>query len=146
MKAADKAAKLLSQASITINGKNPWDPQICNEKVYDRIFAGGTLAAGESYMDGWWEVNDLSEFFFRLFQNGAATKLLGIGIAFQILKSKLRNLQSQRRAFEVGKKHYDAGNDLYQQMLGERMIYSCGYWENATTLDEAQKSKLELIC
>jgi cyclopropane-fatty-acyl-phospholipid synthase len=31
-------------------------------------------------------------------------------------------------------------------MLDTRMVYSCGYWKNATTLDAAQEAKLDLIC
>jgi cyclopropane-fatty-acyl-phospholipid synthase len=31
-------------------------------------------------------------------------------------------------------------------MLDQRMVYSCGYWKDATTLDEAQEAKLDLIC
>ncbi len=56
--------------------------------------------------------------------------------------AKVVNLQNPRRAFAVGKKHYDIGNDLYRKMLDRRMIYSCGYWRNAKNLDEAQEAKL----
>ena len=42
--------------------------------------------------------------------------------------------------------HYDIGNDLYERMLDKRMIYSCGYWREATDLDSAQEAKLDLIC
>src|SRR5207245_11000450 len=56
------------------------------------------------------------------------------------------NLQSRRRAFKVGEKHYDLGNDLYREMLDRRMIYSCAYWKNARNLEEAQEAKLELVC
>ena len=62
------------------------------------------------------------------------------------LKSKLFNLQSKARAFEVGEKHYDIGNDLYRAMLDKRMTYTCGYWKNAKTLDKAQEDKLDLVC
>jgi len=31
-------------------------------------------------------------------------------------------------------------------MLDSGMTYTCGYWQNATTLDEAQEAKLDLIC
>ena len=146
MRAKGKVAELLAQAGLELNGKNPWDPQIHNERLYDRVFKGGSLALGESYMDGWWGADDLSGFFYRLFHKGAPTRLLGIGIIAQVIKSKLFNLQRGGRAFEVGEKHYDIGNDLYQKMLGERMIYSCGYWRNARNLGEAQENKLDLIC
>jgi cyclopropane-fatty-acyl-phospholipid synthase len=63
-----------------------------------------------------------------------------------LLKSRLFNLQSPTRAFEVGEYHYDLGNDLYRAMLDRRMNYTCGYWKNATDLDEAQEAKLDLVC
>lgn len=31
-------------------------------------------------------------------------------------------------------------------MLDSRMIYSCGYWKGANTLEEAQTAKLNLVC
>jgi cyclopropane-fatty-acyl-phospholipid synthase len=62
------------------------------------------------------------------------------------LKSRMINMQSRHKAYEVGQKHYDLGNDLYEIMLDKRMNYTCGYWKNAGSLDEAQEAKLELIC
>jgi cyclopropane-fatty-acyl-phospholipid synthase len=56
------------------------------------------------------------------------------------------NRQSKKRAFEVGEKHYDAGNDLYKRMLDKRLVYTCGYWARARTLDDAQEAKLDLVC
>jgi len=55
-------------------------------------------------------------------------------------------MQSRRRAFIIGEKHYDLGNDLFQRMLDKRMNYSCAYWKDANSLDEAQENKLDLIC
>lgn len=62
------------------------------------------------------------------------------------MRAKLINLQDRAGAYEVGRRHYDIGNDLYQRMLDKRMLYSCGYWKDATTLDEAQEAKLDLVC
>jgi cyclopropane-fatty-acyl-phospholipid synthase len=55
-------------------------------------------------------------------------------------------MQSRSKAFVIGERHYDLGNDLYQAMLDKRLNYTCGYWKEATTLDEAQEAKLELVC
>ena len=63
----------------------------------------------------------------------------------RVAQAKVINLQSRRRAFQIGERHYDIGNDLYRRMLDSRMIYSCGYWRNADTLDAAQEAKLDLI-
>lgn len=45
----------------------------------------------------------------------------------------------------MGERHYELGLDLFKAMLGERMMYSCAYWKDAETLDEAQDRKLDLI-
>jgi len=63
-----------------------------------------------------------------------------------MLKAKLINEQTKERSLIVGEQHYDLGNDLYELMLDNYMIYSCGYWKNATNLNEAQEAKLDLIC
>ncbi|MFA7309461.1 MAG: cyclopropane fatty acyl phospholipid synthase [Candidatus Paceibacterota bacterium] len=150
MGAKAKAVELLAEAGLRINGGNPWDPKVHDERLYDRIFSGGTLALGESYMDGWWDTDDLSGFVSRLFHRGAATKLLGMGMATQVLKSKLLNLQNRDRAKRMGEYVYDAGNDLFEKVLGPSMAYTCGYWSSpvseVTTLDEAQEAKFDLIC
>ncbi|MFD4602108.1 class I SAM-dependent methyltransferase [Streptomyces sp. NPDC058464] len=42
--------------------------------------------------------------------------------------------------------HYDVGNDFYELVLGPSMVYSCAYWEDDGSLEEAQRDKLELVC
>ncbi len=68
------------------------------------------------------------------------------GMWFQLLTTKLFNRQTKSRAFIVGKRHYDLGNDLYQAMLDKRLNYTCAYWKNADNLDDAQEAKLDLVC
>merc|ERR1719195_565476 len=55
-------------------------------------------------------------------------------------------MQTRERSSRVTKMHYDAGNDLYEVMLGKTMSYTCGYWTSgAETLEEAQTAKFNLI-
>merc|ERR1719436_1917359 len=61
------------------------------------------------------------------------------------LSARLFNQQTRERSTRVTKQHYDAGNDLYERMLGPSMSYTCAYWKNATTLDQAQVNKFDLI-
>ena len=63
-----------------------------------------------------------------------------------ILRQLLLNPQAPVRAFHVGERHYDIGNDVFEAMLDPTMSYSCGYWANADNLADAQRHKLELIC
>lgn len=61
--------KLLSLAGIKINGDNPWDIRVHNEKFYQRVLTQGSLGLGESYMDGWWDCEKLDEFFYRVLRS-----------------------------------------------------------------------------
>jgi len=139
--------ELLDLAGIKINGPNPYDPQIHDERFYNRVLSQTALGLGESYMDGWWDCEALDEFFTRALRARLDDSVKGnIKIWWHALRSRLFNLQAVHRAHQVGKKHYDVGNDLYQRMLDKRLNYNCGYWKNAKTLDEAQEAKLELVC
>src|SRR5204862_8262996 len=43
--------------------------------------------------------------------------------------------------------HYDAGNEFFALFLDDSMTYSCAVFSGgATTLEEAQEAKLELVC
>ncbi|SCE31471.1 cyclopropane-fatty-acyl-phospholipid synthase family protein [Streptomyces sp. DvalAA-19] len=55
-------------------------------------------------------------------------------------------LHTKRRDKEAISHHYDVGNDFYALVLGPSMVYSCAYWEDGGTLEEAQRDKLDLVC
>jgi len=139
--------RMLGPAGVAINGNNPWDIEVHDDRFFQRAITEGELGLGESYMDGWWDVLQLDEFINRVLRARLDEKsrhslsiLLSVGLA------RVVNLQSRRRAFIIGERHYDLGNELFIHMLDKRMNYSCAYWENANTLDEAQEKKLDLIC
>lgn len=139
--------EIFALAGIQVNGSNPWDIQILNEDFFERAITGGELGVGESYMDAWWNVKNLDEFMYRILRAQLNEKIQRkYLILLQLFTVRLFYLGSRRKAFHIGEKHYDLGNDLFQHMLDKRMNYSCAYWKNATTLDEAQENKLDLIC
>ena len=141
-----RARDLLAQAGVAIDGPDPTDLRVHNEGFYARVFAHGTLGLGESYMDGWWDAADLAGFFTRVLRANLDDALTTIDTLLAHLKARLINVQRGAHAWEVGKRHYDLGNDLFAAMLGKRLVYSCGYWARAQDLDEAQEDKLDLIC
>lgn len=142
------AENILAEADVKIGGGRPWDMQVHNEGTFNRIFRYGTLGVGESYVDGWWDVPQLDQFFAKVLSARLDKKIsFSWPLLWSILKARLFNLQSSARAREVGEKHYDLGNDLYEAMLDPRMVYTCGYWkEDVHTLPEAQEAKLDLVC
>ncbi|MEU6879243.1 cyclopropane-fatty-acyl-phospholipid synthase family protein [Streptomyces sp. NPDC046712] len=52
---------------------------------------------------------------------------------------------SKRRDKQAISHHYDVGNDFYELVLGPSMVYSCAYWTEGGTLEDAQRDKLDLI-
>jgi cyclopropane-fatty-acyl-phospholipid synthase len=141
------ANEMLTRAGITINGSHPFDIQVKHPNFFKRVLQEGSLGLGESYMDGWWDCERLDIFFSKVIRAGLESQLPHhLKDTLRIAASRLINLQSKKRAWIVGKEHYDLGNDLFSRMLDEHMQYSCGYWKDATTLGEAQTAKLKMIC
>jgi len=142
----DFLQSLLDEADVRLGGDRPWDIQVHDPRLYARLLSGGSMALGESYMDGWWDAEQLDETFNRILRSKLQRKVRSIRTVPHVLHAALTNRSRKSRAFKIGEHHYDLGNDLYEAMLDKRMIYSCAYWKNAATLDEAQEAKLDLIC
>ncbi len=141
-----KVEEALSSADVQLNGSRPWDLQVHNDKLYSRVLSKGSLGLGEAYMEGWWDSPALDQFFFRVLRSQVDSKFKPVQELTCNIRARLQNLQSRQRAFEVALRHYDIGNDLYEKMLDQRMIYSCAYWRDSDNLDEAQEAKLDLVC
>lgn len=140
-------SELLGRAGITINGPAPADIQVKNPRFFKRVLQEGSLGLGESYMNDWWECDRLDIFFNNVLRAGLENQLPHhLKDTLRIAGARLFNLQSKRRAWIVGKEHYDLGNDLFSRMLDPQMQYSCAYWKDASTLEDAQLAKLKLIC
>ena len=140
--------EILAQVDLELDGPKPIDPQIKDERFFQRLLAEGSLGLGESYMDGWWDVEELDGFFDRLLRARLEHKhpLLTAGRIAQVATAKLLNMQDRRRCKRVVVDHYDLDNELYEKMLDRRMQYTCAYWPKAKNLDEAQEHKLQQIC
>ena len=141
-----KIEALLGKADIRINSDRAWDIQVHNPDLFGRIIGQGSLGLGESYMEAWWDCEQLDEFFYRLLDANLSSQVTTLRDKLFYVYAHLANRQKGKRAFEVGSTHYDVGNDLYERMLDKRMIYTCGYWQDADDLDTAQEHKLELVC
>lgn len=140
-----KVQSMLASADVNIDGNRPWDVQVHNPAIYERVVEQGMLGVGEGYMDGWWDCDQLDEMICRAFKTGFHKEIRPLRYFLFTLEARLRNLQNRARAYQVGQDHYDLGDDLYEAMLDSRMQYSCAYWKDADDLDSAQQNKLDLI-
>ncbi|HEY9844237.1 MAG TPA: cyclopropane fatty acyl phospholipid synthase, partial [Candidatus Obscuribacterales bacterium] len=134
------------------DGPEPHDPQIHDERAYQRMLLEGTLGLGETYMDGWWDCEQPDAFVCKVLQAMHADDAIKLKSNFSLASIPMfvanlsRNLQTHSRAKIVNAFHYDLDNDLFQRMLDPRMVYTCAYWEQAQTLAAAQEAKLDLVC
>ena len=140
--AAKKVTEIFALAGIGIGGPRPWDLQVYDERFYQRLLSDGSLASGESYMDGWWGAEALDEFCTRVHGANLAAKVGEWETIWFALKGRIFNRQTKSRSAQVAREHYDLGNDIYKAMLDRRMQYTCGYWKDATTLDQLRKTSL----
>ena len=147
MKSREFIEKILNFADIKVNGDRPFDIQVKNDKFYDRVMAKGTLGFGESYMDGWWECEQLDEMISRVLKSQNSNVIFkNLTNVFHILRSKILNLQTELKSKKVAREHYDLGNDMYMAFLDPYNQYTCGYFKATKDLNVAQEQKLDLIC
>ena len=147
--------RLLAEADIAIDGSRSWDIEVHNERFFSRVLAGGTLALGESYMDGWWDCPALASLIAAAIDEMCA-RAIGARLdqrfarnfsnLLALLGSLLSNQQTRRRARKVGRTHYDLGNEFFEAMLDPNMQYSCAHFAADDDLAAAQRRKLETIC
>ncbi|OGT63754.1 MAG: cyclopropane-fatty-acyl-phospholipid synthase [Gammaproteobacteria bacterium RIFCSPHIGHO2_12_FULL_45_12] len=141
-----RGVQLLNAAGVQVDGDNPWDIQIHNQAFYQRVLNQGALGLGEAYMDHWWDCQRLDQFIEQVISADLEAKVqVTLWMRLKLMLYQIVNYQNQRRAFQVGEKHYDIGNHLFECMLDSRMNYTCGYWKTARDLEQAQLDKLELV-
>ncbi|QBR83186.1 cyclopropane fatty acyl phospholipid synthase [Legionella israelensis] len=138
---------MLEHAGITINGNQPWDIQVHDENVYRRVLRQGELGLGEAYMENGWDCERLDVLITRLLEAKLDEKIkIPWHFFISYSMARLINFQGKTQSKQAIHHHYDLGNSLFKAMLDEKMMYSCAYFRNVSTLDEAQTAKLELVC
>jgi cyclopropane-fatty-acyl-phospholipid synthase len=136
-------------ADVRFNGNRPWDPQVHHPRLYGALLRHGSLALGDGYVRGDWDCDQIDGMICRLLQARANRPLSHRARLRETAgrwREALHNPQSPRRAYRVGRTHYDIDPRVYAAMLDPAMAYSCGYWRQANDLATAQDHKLRLVC
>ena len=153
LKVPNPIASFTEAAGIGFDGDQPWDIQVLDSRLFSDLMRRGSLALGEGYVNGLWDCQRLDQLFTRLLTpNTAIDVMQGFdplahlrSIVFS-LGERLLNWQTHLRAHQVARRHYDIDPRVYAAMLDSRRIYSCAYWRQASSLEQAQEHKLKLIC
>jgi cyclopropane-fatty-acyl-phospholipid synthase len=132
-------------------GGPPIKLEVLNPTFWPAVAFGGSVGAGEAYMDSAWRCDDLTGLMGLLLRNRRIADDLEGGLAR--LSAPLRGLLHRlRRNTRAGSRrniaaHYDLGNDFYRLWLDETLMYSCALFERpGMTLAKASRAKLERIC
>lgn len=125
--------------------------QVHSPKFYRRLVTGGALGAAESYLDGEWESEELTDLFRVLLQNEHVLRRfqtpLSILSRFGNQIRHLRNRNSRAGSRRNIHEHYDLGNSFFSLFLDPTMMYSSGiFTEEQTTLEEASLEKVDRVC
>lgn len=145
-KAESLIREILSHADVEVNGERPWDITVHNTRLYQRLLREGVMGLGESYMDEWWDCEDLEQFIVKVLKADLEHVIHPLKLLLPVLRAKLINVQSKKRAAKDVNSHYGLGDVLFRNMLGESMAYTCGYWKDVDNLDDSQEAKFDLIC
>ena len=137
---------IVAQADIGVDGARDWDMHVHEEAFYKRVVTGGSLALGESFMDGWWTCKALDQFCDRMFRGRLNQQIIPFSAKFAIARSKIFNLQSKLRARDVIDTHYQLSPALFMSFLDPYNQYTRGYFKGTEDLNQAQENKLDLIC
>ncbi|WP_102798260.1 SAM-dependent methyltransferase [Bowmanella denitrificans] len=152
-----KGQLVLKEHGVLIDkfGKDTQGPHaevdVLDAAFYIKVLSGGSVAAGETYVDGLWNSPDLTE-VIRLFAANITLLdqlegKLGWLLTPLTLLNRLRTVNSKSGAKKNIAAHYDLGNELYRHFLDDSMMYSAAIYPQAdSSLAEAQQHKLKVIC
>jgi cyclopropane-fatty-acyl-phospholipid synthase len=136
-----------SDVRMAVSGAaRPWDIRVHDERVFRRVLLEGAVGLGDSYMEGWWDCDDLEEMIVRMIRGGAerASLIMPGRLALAAVAAAV-NRQTRGMSRKQAR-HYDLDNDLFCGFLGKYKAYSCAYFKGTEDLDVAQSLKLEMIC
>lgn len=125
--------------------------QVHTPHFYRHLITGGEIALADSYINGEWDVDDLTALIRLAARNSKMTqrlhgKFTGLTKAFELKKHQSRsNTVANSKSNILA--HYDIGNPMYQTFLDDSMMYSAAIYKTADTpLYDAQQYKLKSLC
>ncbi len=146
------------------NGGGPTFRVTSPEALGHLLRAPGQLGLGRAYVSGGIDVDDMDEALALLahWSPGPIDNRSKGRIALAAVRAGALRSVPQVPAMELRPKgrrhsvlrdkravthHYNLSNDFFALFLDESMTYSCAVWSRgAQTLEEAQRTKLELVC
>lgn len=125
--------------------------RVNDPRVYSSLLRSGSSGLGETYVEGWWDCDDLTTLVRILVRN-----MSFISSHLDRWARVTAPVLAPLRAFATTNKtndreniraHYDLGNDFFELMLDETMSYSCAFFEDpSVALADASRAKMDRLC
>ncbi|MGB1127857.1 MAG: class I SAM-dependent methyltransferase [Opitutales bacterium] len=124
------------------------DLKILNPAFFAKVFSGGSVGFGESYVDGDWETADLTALLTLLARNQPELGPLRRGLSLLTRSMNRLYHMARRNTLEKSRvniqEHYDLSNDFYSLFLDSSMTYSSALFDSYyDTLQQAQSNKID---
>lgn len=124
---------------------------VTDPRFYPKIAAGGDVGAGEAFIRGWWQCDNLVGLIRMMIANDASLRTIQSrwGVAVELWNRARHWFRSNTRSGSRRNiaAHYDLSNDFYRLFLDPTMMYSCGIFESPTsTMHDASIAKLDRVC
>ena len=119
-------------------------------RAYEQVLRQGSVGLGESYADGWWDVDDLTAFLrvlLRSLRPGHDRRDRFHRRISPLVDPvlRLRRPDPARDARHV-RAHYDLGNEFFARLLDETMAYSCAIFDRpGISLADASRAKFDRL-
>lgn len=133
------------------NTENQASLTVCDDRFYSKLLLGGSIGAGEAYIEGWWTSEDVTAVIELFAANLKIIDKLEAVMSYVdrpvrwLINLAKRNTRGRAKANIEA--HYDLGNELYTRFLDPTMLYSAAiYPRHDATLHEASLNKLKVIC
>ncbi len=125
--------------------------QVHDPSFYARVLTAGSIGAGEAFIDGLWDADDLTSVVRILVVNQDVLNQLEQKVSWLLTPiNRLRhsfNGNSRSGSKKNILAHYDLGNDMYRSFLDPTMMYSAAvYPDSNSSLEQASQYKLDLVC
>jgi len=137
---------LFERAGISV-GDSPKDDICINDSSFfsDLLFRG-SLGLGDSYIAEKWDSNKIDELVFKILSSGIYPEISDFYEITRIIAGKFSNPQNRTGAKKVIEQHYDLSAGFFAAFLDPYLQYTCGFFDNTESLDEAQIKKMDLVC
>ena len=125
--------------------------RVLSPRFYRRILTDGVLGAAESYLEGEWVSEELTDVFRVLLKNehviarfsSSLTWISSLRHRLQHFRNRNSRAGSRRNIHE----HYDLGNSFFELFLDPSMMYSSAIFPNEqTSLEEGSMEKVDRAC